>query len=131
MLLDGRLDNRGGEWCASSPGGPPPSLSSEESPGIATIGVGDTALYKPGVGSLGSITCGVVSPNVVRVVAKFDNGAPSITVTPTRNGPNGRSFYAIPVASGAGYGESGSLHFYDARGEQIVSIVNLGLGMHK
>ncbi|MET7299674.1 hypothetical protein [Embleya sp. NPDC005575] len=128
-LLDGHLANRGGTWCASSPGDS--SASSGASSRMTSIGIGDTALYKPGVGSLGTITYGVVPPEVVKVVATFHNGASPITVTPTNNGPNGASFYVIPFANGAGFGESGSLQFYDAQGKLLDAMTRVRLGSGK
>ncbi|MGC0421839.1 hypothetical protein [Embleya sp. AB8] len=120
VLLDGHLDNRAGQWCD------PPR---EQGPRFSSAAVGDTALYQPDVGHLGTLSFGEVPPEIKKVVAQFDTDKPDISVTPVENaGPNGRSFYVVPVPSGAGYGGGGTLSFYDAQGRETDVLHNVGIG---
>ncbi|MEU0940638.1 hypothetical protein [Embleya sp. NPDC005971] len=129
VFLDGHLDNRGGRWCE-----PAQRVSPESSHAwnIASIAVGDTALYRPGVGSLGTITFGQVSAKVVAVTARFENDKAPITVrTVDRGLANGTRSFTVQVPSGAGYSAGGSLHFLDERGREVEAVLDIGLGAAK
>ncbi|MYS87659.1 hypothetical protein [Embleya scabrispora] len=130
VFLDGHLDNRGGSWCATN-------LRSTVRPGvqpmeIASVAVGDTALYRPGVGYLGTITFGQVSAEVASVTARFDNDKAPITVkTAAYGGGNDTRYFTIQVPGGAGYSVGGSLHMQDAQGREIEAVSDIALGAAK
>ncbi|MFF7249173.1 hypothetical protein ACFZBU_35290 [Embleya sp. NPDC008237] len=131
LFLDGHLDNRGGEWCEPSRGGS--AESDHHLLSVASIAVGDTSLYRPGVGPLGTITVGRVSRDVAAVTARFEDDKPAITVQTVAYGgaADGTRVFTIQVPSGAGYSRGGSLHFLDARGREVEAVTDIALSAAK
>ncbi|MDI2132037.1 hypothetical protein [Yinghuangia seranimata] len=124
VFLDGHLDNRAGNACAPDPLWDRPVT--DDHAGFSNVGVGDTALYKPGVGKLGAVTFGRMSPNVAKVTATFEDGTKADAKVLTVPGTS-EHYYVFEVPEGSRPDGAASAKWFDAGGKVLSQEDNLGI----